>query len=183
MSSATAVALADDHSRNSPTRTSIAGNENGELSRILRTAFGTFTTGVTVVTYEWEGELCGTTVNAFSSISLDPALAMLSFAHSSNAGQRIVDRPFVINILSEPQRDIAMHFAGKERDDLQLPWRADWDAPRLGGSLAWFGCRPWQTHDAGDHRIHLGEIVEFGHGESEDPLVFYRGRFASPLAS
>ena len=52
----------------------------------LRRAFGHFATGVTVVTYEApDGEFRGTTVNSFTSVSLDPPLVLVSLGRQTRA--------------------------------------------------------------------------------------------------
>ena len=54
--------------------------------RALRDAFGTFMTGVTVVTtMDDSGKPIGFTANSFSSVSLDPALLLVSIAKTSSS--------------------------------------------------------------------------------------------------
>ena len=43
----------------------------------FRSALGSFATGVTVITVDYEGEVHGMTANAFSSVSLDPPLVLV----------------------------------------------------------------------------------------------------------
>lgn len=61
-------------------------------SPALRSAFGRFATGVVAVTYESAGARYGMTVNSFTSVSLDPALALVAIRKF--AGTRVPrDRP------------------------------------------------------------------------------------------
>jgi 3-hydroxy-9,10-secoandrosta-1,3,5(10)-triene-9,17-dione monooxygenase reductase component len=46
----------------------------------------------------------------------------------------------------------------------------------LGGSLAWIECRLDIVHDAGDHELVIGSVLDLGLAEGS-PLLFYRGRF------
>src|SRR3954467_1189654 len=131
-------------------------------SRELRNAFGQFATGVTVVTCTSEGgRPHGATVNAFTAVSLEPALAQVTLGRTSKACQYLDGRPFAINVLADDQLDVAWHFAGRP---IQWPGRAPgWVdgplAPLLEGAATTISCRPWRTYDGGDHLIVIGEVA------------------------
>lgn len=141
-------------------------------SRELRSCFGRFATGVTVVTYSAEGERYGITVNSFTSVSLDPPLLLVSIDRRAKACGKLEGKPFAVNILAADQRDLAMHFAGRTHDGLDVKWEEGEVASRLGGVLAWIECLPWKSYDGGDHVLYLGEIKNF-HYRDGDPLIFY----------
>ena len=75
--------------------------ERNELRRVM----GHFATGVTVITTHLkEGELHGLTANAFTSVSLDPPLLLISVdkkaeSYPSFRGSRV----FTVNILADDQ--------------------------------------------------------------------------------
>jgi flavin reductase (DIM6/NTAB) family NADH-FMN oxidoreductase RutF len=143
----------------------------------LRAFLGHFTTGVTVVTYR-RGELVrGATVNAFTSVSLDPPLVLVSLDRRSRSVQHLGDGPFVVNILAEDQRDVALHFAGKPLEDDAVPW-ADLDSPvpRLAGTVGHVECTPWRAYDGGDHVLHVGEVTGLDLAGGR-PLLFFGGEF------
>jgi len=142
----------------------------------FRRTLGHFATGVTVVTYDYEGEACGATVNSFTSVSLEPPLILVSLANGSRAASRILDRPFAVNILHRDQEDLAMQFAGRPQAATRPEWNFSPAAPVLAGSLATVVCQPWETHQAGDHVLVLGRVEEFS-SVTEEPLIFYRGAF------
>jgi flavin reductase (DIM6/NTAB) family NADH-FMN oxidoreductase RutF len=144
--------------------------------RELRRCLGQYATGVAVVTYTTDDGPRGATNNSFTSISVDPPLVMVSFARHTNAARYLDHTPFVVNVLASTQLDIALQFAGKPQEGLEVPWSDAAQVPRLRGTVAWLECRPWATHDGGDHLIYLGRVVRHGsrHGE---PLVFHRGQF------
>ncbi|HEY8343101.1 MAG TPA: flavin reductase family protein [Calditerricola sp.] len=146
-------------------------------TRQLRNCFGRFATGVTVVTYPAEGERYGITVNAFTSVSLDPPLLLVSIDRRAKACGKLEGRPFTVNILAADQQDVALHFAGRPQEGLALQWEEGELAPRLGGVLAWIECAPWRAYDGGDHVLYLGEIRNFAYRDGE-PLLFYSGKFA-----
>ncbi len=145
--------------------------------RELRRCLGHFATGVTVITCEGNGAPHGATVNAFSAVSLDPPLVMVSVDRRTKICTYLDESPFTVNLLTEPQDKVALHFAGKpmagepewQRPDPHL-------APQLAGSLATISCAPWRSYDGGDHVLYLGEVVDFAF-TGGDPLVFYLGGF------
>ncbi|MDT7601733.1 MAG: hypothetical protein QOK26_3810, partial [Pseudonocardiales bacterium] len=81
--------------------------------RELRSCLGHFATGVTVITCDGDGTPHGATVNAFSAVSLDPPLVLVSLDRKSKACKYLDGRPFTVNVLTEPQDDVALHFAGR----------------------------------------------------------------------
>jgi 3-hydroxy-9,10-secoandrosta-1,3,5(10)-triene-9,17-dione monooxygenase reductase component len=48
--------------------------------------------------------------------------------------------------------------------------------PILDGALAWVECELGIIHDAGDHELVTGRVLDVGVGEGA-PLLFYRGGF------
>lgn len=147
--------------------------------RILRNALGHFATGVTVITYQTEdGTRHGMTVNAFTAVSLEPPLILVSLRRESRATDHLSKNPFVVNILAATQHSVAMSFAGRKQPGLEVGWKqsANGLAPRLTGTSAWFECTPWSEYDGGDHVLVLGEVQALDL-TGEDPLLFFGGRF------
>ena len=87
-------------------------------TRELRDAFGAFMTGVTIVTTASDdGKPLGFTANSFSSVSLDPALLLVSIAKTSSNYQTFSTAGhFAINILAEGQKDLSNTFARPSDD-------------------------------------------------------------------
>lgn len=145
--------------------------------RELRRCLGQYATGVAVVTYPTEDGPRGATINSFTSISVDPPLVMVSFARHTNAASHLREASFVVNVLASSQLDVALQFAGKPQEGLEVGWCSEAVVPRLSGTVAWLECRPWATYDGGDHLIFLGKVVRHGSEARGDPLVFHRGQF------
>jgi flavin reductase (DIM6/NTAB) family NADH-FMN oxidoreductase RutF len=145
----------------------------------FRRALGHFATGVTVVTYKPEGidEFRGTTVNSFTSVSLDPPLILVSLGRQTRAAAALrVGSAFAVNVLHHGQRELALHFAGRPRPETRVDWEARDGVPRLAECGAHFRCVAREVHDAGDHLLVVGLVEEFqAHGHA--PLLFYRGAF------
>ncbi len=149
-----------------------------DVSRRLRSAFGCFASGVTVVTMrDSKGGPTGITVNSFSSLSLDPPLLLFSVGCEQicrrwlEAGDR-----FTVNVLAREHEDLAWQFARPLEDKFDgVAWRTGMNgAPIIEGALAHFECRKWKTAAGGDHMIVIGEILDFDAREG-DALVFFRG--------
>jgi flavin reductase (DIM6/NTAB) family NADH-FMN oxidoreductase RutF len=145
--------------------------------RQLRNCLGHFATGVTVVTCESDGVPHGATLNAFTAVSMDPPLVLVSLDRRSKACGYLDGTPFTVNVLPESRDDVALHFAGKPMSK-PVEWvpAADGRPPRLRESLAYISCTPWRSYDGGDHVLYLGEVQEFAVTKG-DPLVFYLGEF------
>ncbi|BCW68759.1 flavin oxidoreductase [Arthrobacter sp. NicSoilB4] len=148
----------------------------GIEKRELRQIFGTFATGVTVVTTRTDdGVPHGATVNAFAAVSLDPPLAQVTLTRASRAAAYLEGAPFAINILSLEQIDAARHFAGNVAGT-EPQWTLDGNVPVLAGNAATLECRPWNIYDGGDHIIVVGEVIAMEITQRE-PLVILGGEF------
>jgi len=135
--------------------------------RALRTAFGSFMTGVTIVTARGpDGAPVGFTANSFSSVSLDPPLLLVCpgkflSSHDSFAACR----HFAINILAEGQEEVSNTFASYKGDRFaRVAHRPDLHGvPLIDGAIAQFSCTTHQCLPAGDHSILIGQVRDFTH--------------------
>ena len=149
-------------------------------NRELRSAFGSFMTGVTIVTTAGvDGQPRGFTANSFTSVSLEPPLLMICIG--KQAASMDVFRHakgFAVNILSEAQKDTSVLFASKRADKFEAAqWRAGpFGNPLIEGSAAWFDCARYQVIDAGDHIILMGHIEAFSYSDA-NPLGYARGHY------
>jgi flavin reductase (DIM6/NTAB) family NADH-FMN oxidoreductase RutF len=118
-------------------------------------------------------------VNSFTSVSLDPPLVLVSVARSAGAAAHLGRVPFTVNVLGAAQLDLALHFAGRPPGSLAVGWQSTSDdlAPTLEGVIASYRCQAWDSYDGGDHRLHLGLVVEASVRGDGEPLLFDRGRF------
>jgi flavin reductase (DIM6/NTAB) family NADH-FMN oxidoreductase RutF len=145
----------------------------------FRRALGHFATGVTVVSYAPRDadEFRGTTVNSFTSVSLDPPLVLVSLGRQTRAAAAL--RPgtsYAVNVLHRGQRDLAMHFAGRPEPEKRVEWEVRAGVPHLAGCGAHFRCVAQDVRGAGDHVLVVGLVAEF-QARGHPPLVFYRGAF------
>lgn len=149
-------------------------------NRELRSAFGSFMTGVTIVTTAGvDGQPRGFTANSFTSVSLEPPLLMICIGKQAASMEVFRHaRGFAVNILSEAQKDTSVLFASKRPDKFDAAeWRAGpFGNPLIEGSAAWFDCARYQVIDAGDHIILMGHIEAFSYSDA-NPLGYARGHY------
>jgi flavin reductase (DIM6/NTAB) family NADH-FMN oxidoreductase RutF len=157
-----------------------------DTRRALRDAFGTFMTGVTVVTTtDATGRPLGFTANSFASVSLDPPLLLVQISRNSVNYVNFTTAPgFAVNILSEGQKHISNTFARPADDRFAgTEWQAGpQGSPILAGVSAWFDCTLNQVVEAGDHAILIGRVEAF-HATSSPGLGYYRGTYFTPVAT
>jgi flavin reductase (DIM6/NTAB) family NADH-FMN oxidoreductase RutF len=148
----------------------------------LRKAFGTFVTGVTVLTTkDATGLPRGMTANSFTSVSLDPPLLLVCVGKSALSASVFASTDsFAVNFLHEKQTELSALFASKSPDKFSSVAYdfAHTGAPVLNDCLTWFDCTVHDRVDAGDHMILIGEVQAFGTSPAA-PLGFCRGRYAS----
>lgn len=145
----------------------------------LKRAFGSFPTGVTVMTtLDREGGPVGMTVSSFNTVSLSPALVLWSIRTDSAKREAFSwNQRFAVNVLSHDQRDICYAFAKPQDEAFRtIGWHGGLGGvPCLDGASARLECRIWARHLAGDHEILIGEIDRLS-VSGEVPLVFHAGK-------
>lgn len=148
----------------------------------FRRVMGHFPTGVVVVsTLRGDGTPCGLTVNAFCSVSLEPALILVCVERDADSHDCIRESGvFAVSVLEESSGEaLSRRFASSEVDDKfrGVAFREETTgAPVLDASIAWLDCRVAQAVPAGDHTVFFGEVLGADAREGR-PLVYYRGGY------
>jgi flavin reductase (DIM6/NTAB) family NADH-FMN oxidoreductase RutF len=148
------------------------------LPEALKAFHRSFPTGVTVLTSTVDGSPQGISVNAFSSVSIDPPMVLVCVSQQSSF-LRVVDRAgtFAVNVLSHEQASIAMRF-GRPSDDKfkSLDWApAPSGSPWIAGAIAKLEATTAQTLDVGTHRILFGAVTSLEITDGH-PLIYRGGR-------
>ena len=150
----------------------------------FKEAMGRFATGVTVVTALEEGVPVGFTCQSFVSLSLDPPLVALAPAKSSTSWPRIARAgSFCVNILADDQQAVCRGMAVSGGDKFAgIEWHgaAQGGAPVIDGCLAWVDCRVELIHDAGDHELVIGRVLDLGLAPG-DPTAVLQECVRDPL--
>jgi 3-hydroxy-9,10-secoandrosta-1,3,5(10)-triene-9,17-dione monooxygenase reductase component len=152
---------------------------------VFRKVMGHFVTGVTVVT-ALDGETPqGITVNALSSVSLQPPLVMVALDRRRfiTPTVRRAGR-YAVNILAETQQALSDCFAGAPVSPGREAFcGAAWHAgatglPLIDGAIASLECTVVQTFSAGDHDLFIGRVDALANEEHHpQPLLYYRRRY------
>ena len=150
--------------------------------KALRHVFGQFCTGVTVVcATDAQQRRYGITVNSFSSLSLDPPLALFALIRDSET-LKIIEAAgaFSINILADNQQDVSNRLAkkgGPEKMDGVATHPGVTGARIVEGSIGYMDCILHNSYDGGDHVILVGEIKQAAVGEPLPPLLYFRSGY------
>lgn len=155
-----------------------------------RAVMGRFVTGVTVVTtldgpdaLRGAPQPFGTTVNSFTSVSLDPPLVLITIGRERSI-HPVLARTcrFAVNILAEEAQDLSDCFAGAPSTIPRSAfcgarWRPSPNGmPLLDEALAWVDCVLDRVIEAGDHTIYLGRVVALEVSDRQDWPLLYFGR-------
>ncbi len=149
----------------------------------FRAVMGHFATGVAVVTVAGPDGPRGMTANAVASLSLDPLLALVCFENRARTLPVVqqVGR-FGVNVLAADQQPLARQFASKDEGKFESVAHSMHDGiPVIEGALAWVGCDLDRIVPGGDHVIVIGAVraAEIDPAHSDQPLVWYRGRYGT----
>ena len=154
-----------------------------------RAVLGSFVTGVTVVTTmddrDGPARPFGTTVNSFTSVSLEPPLILITVGRDRSI-LPVLERSerWAVNILAEDGQALSDCFAGAPsavpRGDF---CGATWEPspagqPYLADALAHLECRTERMIEAGDHSIIVGRVTDLRTSERLGwPLLYFRRRY------
>lgn len=138
--------------------------------RALRNAFGSFMTGVTVVTaLRDDGTPVGFTANSFASVSLDPPLLLVcpgTFLSSYQTFETCTH--FAVNVLAEGQEEVSNIFARSKGDRFgQVAHSPDAQGvPLIDGAAVQFSCTTHARVPAGDHCVLIGRVEAFANADT-----------------
>ena len=146
----------------------------------LRRAMRRWATGVTIVTTCHAGTQHGMTVSSFTSVSLDPPLALVTLQHTARTYALVkAARVFGVSILGRQHIEISDRFAGRVPEDGDRfagveTFTLKSDAPLLVGCLAAFDCRVVETYVSGTNTLFIGQVEAVYVGpEQQPPLLYY----------
>ena len=164
------------------TLTNFLRSETGVDEAEFRAALSRFATGVVIVTArDREGRSSAITVNAFTSVSLDPPLVLFCLGKSAfKFGVFAETDAFAINILGTDQQALSDRFAREADDDFSdvSVGELATGSPVLTGCLAALDCETETRHEAGDHLIIVGRVKALDMRSGGCPLLYFDSRYA-----
>ena len=142
----------------------------------LREAMSRWASGVGVVAVRDDDEIIAITVTSITSLSLDPALVLVSIGENTGILPSLLEvGRFTVCALGEGQKAAAVHLS----DSFPLArdlFPTDGD-PLVRGALWGLVCTLWQAYPGGDHRIVVGAVERVEMGADTGPLVYYRREY------
>jgi flavin reductase (DIM6/NTAB) family NADH-FMN oxidoreductase RutF len=139
--------------------------------------------GVYVISTALEGKVNAMTAAWVSRASFSPPLVSVSVGKTRYSHDMIIKSGiFAVNVLSKSGVETGKHFglkSGKKTDKFQgiaYDTKAT-GAPILRDCTAWMDCKVVSYHDAGDHTIFIGEVLDAGILREEETLVYYKDSF------
>lgn len=146
----------------------------------FRQALSHFASGVTVITTQHENQPHGTTVSAFSSLSLNPPLVLVSIDTNATIHDLLIaSGVFAVNILAEHAETISRHFAHRVPDKFAGISYAlgELNVPLLEDAVASLECRLFARYPGGDHTIFVGEVISTRTYPEHQPLLYFRSQY------
>ena len=126
----------------------------------------------------------GITVNALTSVSLDPAIVVIALDRrrfiipAVDAGRR-----YAVNVLAEDQQWLSDCFAGAKSPRVATSSAAprapgSTGVPLLEGAIAAMECEVTERFEVGDHFLYVGRVEELALDEpGAPPLLYHRRRY------
>ncbi|HEY1915827.1 MAG TPA: flavin reductase family protein [Streptosporangiaceae bacterium] len=150
-----------------------------------RQAVGRFATGILVASTQFDGIPHIMTVNAFTSVSLEPLRVLFCAEKIARFHDAVLATgTWAVSVLDESSEKLSRWLATRGRplegqlDGVPYHPGPVTGAPILDGSLSALECRMTAVHDGGDHSIVVGEVLAATTFRPHDqPLVFFGGRY------
>lgn len=145
-----------------------------------------FATGVMILTVGNGHEMHAMTVNAVTSVSLDPLLMLVCIEQNARSHELVQKAgAFALNILTAEQQELGERFA-YDREARSHPESLVKGHTEITGglifddTLGYLECRVTAEHPGGDHTIFVAEVIKAQLGNSPSaPLLYYGGKWVS----
>ena len=145
-----------------------------QLKQVMRN----WTTGVAIVSSCFNGDTHGMTVNSFTSISIDPAMVVVTLANNTHTCQMVKKSlVFGVTILSSQQKSVSDRFAGKVSDVENRfsglnTFFLNSDVPFLSDGLAWLDCKVITEYNLEHSTLFIADVIAVRENGGE-PLLYH----------
>ncbi|XP_019853740.1 PREDICTED: uncharacterized protein LOC109583024 isoform X1 [Amphimedon queenslandica] len=164
----------------------LLSSSQGENNRFLQ-AMRKVPSSVVVVTSS-DGVLKrGITCSSFTSVSLNPPIISFCIGKPSRMhGLLLETKQFAVNVLSEKQIYLSIHFSKQTQDEKpnqfdNIPHSISKNGhPLLHNCSAVLECNGHSVHDIGDHRVWYGAVERISYVDTHvSPLLYYARSYHS----
>lgn len=145
-----------------------------ELKQVMRN----WTSGVAIVSSQYQGISHGMTVNSFTSVSVEPPLVVVTLANNTRTCELVKkSHEFGVTILSSQQKEISDRFAGIKGENEDRFAHLETFSLRslsllISGGLAWVDCSVINEINLGISTLFIAEVVA-AKAEQGDPLLYH----------
>jgi flavin reductase (DIM6/NTAB) family NADH-FMN oxidoreductase RutF len=154
-----------------------------DLAGQFKLAMGRFASSITLITtLDDDGQPHGLAATAFSSVSMDPASALICVNRSASASP-IIKRSglFCVNMLQSQHEPICKIFSQpdlRERRFVEGDWRTGVHGIRyLADAQAAIFCEVVQEIEHGTHTVIIGNVIYVITQPLDEPLLYMEGRY------
>jgi flavin reductase (DIM6/NTAB) family NADH-FMN oxidoreductase RutF len=151
-----------------------------DIQKSFRNAMSEYVSGVVMVTCRVDGRPWGVTISAFCSVSMEPALILVSLGSTSVAARTIAEsRIFGVNVLGRRCLDAAEFGStpgqAKFIEDYCDAETSDESAssPSLSQSRFQLDCTVHEQLEMGDHTVFVGQVRRVRSGAQDEPLAYF----------
>lgn len=154
-----------------------------DLAGQFKLAMGRFASSITLITTcDDNGQPHGLAATAFSSVSMDPASALICVNRIASASP-IIKRSglFCVNMLQSQHETICKIFSQpdlRERRFVEGEWRTGVHGIRyLADAQAAIFCEVVQEIEHGTHTVMIGNVIDVITQAMDEPLLYMEGRY------
>jgi flavin reductase (DIM6/NTAB) family NADH-FMN oxidoreductase RutF len=146
-----------------------------ELKDVMRR----WTTGVAIVTAQFQGFKHGMTVSSLTSISAFPPIITVALANKTRTYKLVSEAmKFAVTILTHEQTEISDLFAGKipeegDRFNGLETHTIPGDIPVLTNGMAVMGANVIHKFEMADSTLFIGEVYYCELDSERQPLIYY----------
>lgn len=143
---------------------------------------------VSVITVGSGDRRTGFTATSVTSFSMEPPTILVTLNRESSSWPALRDaKSFAVNILADSQSAVADRFAGRggiKGNDRYVGWEWDrLDSGTLGlkSAVAVIDCDLDEAIERYSHSIVLGRVRSVTLNDSQEPLLYWRGKYQQLL--
>ena len=148
-------------------------------NKLFKKVLSKFTTGITVISINYNDNKIGKTVNSFTTLSLKPPLVLFSLDNKSSSLIKFKKSKILgINILTNKQTNISINFAKKNAkwNDINY-YKSKLGTPMIDNCIANIECINLKSFKEGDHIIFICKVLNAKYTDKLKPLLYFDSKY------